>query len=284
MASYYEVLGLSNSATLAQVKAAYRKLALKWHPDRNKETGAEAKFKEINQAYEVLSDLQKKQLYDQLGHERFTSRGASGQQGNPFSGGFNGGPFTYTYTTSGNPFEGFGGFEGSDPFDIFEQFFGFGNQGARRKAHPVYQVNITFDEVVFGVTKTFEIDKKKKTIKIPAGVDSGTRIRFADFDISVQVGQSKDFKREGQDVYVECALSLKLAILGGEVTVPSLDKKGIKIKIRPATQPNAAVRLAGKGLPYPNSNRYGDEYVIFKITIPERLTPRQKELIEEFDL
>ncbi len=282
-ASYYDVLGVPKGATTAQIKSAYRKLALKWHPDRNKDAGAESKFKEINQAYEVLSDSQKKQTYDQVGHDNFTSRGASGQQGNPFSGN-QGGPFSYTYTSSGNPFEGFSGFEGSDPFDIFEQFFGFGNQGGqRRRAHPIYQVNITFEEAVTGVEKTFDIEGSRKSIKIPAGVDSGNRIRFTDFDIQVQVGNSKDFKREGQDVYVEYSLSLKIAILGGEVTVPSLDKKGIKIKVRPGTQANSAVRLAGKGLAHPNSNRYGDEYVVFKIKIPERLTPRQKELIDEFD-
>lgn len=285
-ASYYDVLGVPKNATTAQIKSAYRKLALKWHPDRNKDTGAEDKFKEINQAYEVLSDSQKKQMYDQVGHDNFTSRGASGQQqGNPFSGGGQGGPFSYTYTTSGgNPFEGFSGFEGSDPFDIFEQFFGFGNQGGqRRRAHPIYQVAITFEEAVTGVEKTFDIEGSRKSIKIPAGVDSGNRIRFTDFDIQVQVGSSKDFKREGQDVYVEYPLSLKIAILGGEVTVPSLDKKGITIKVRPGTQANSAVRLAGKGLVHPNSTRHGDEYVVFKIKIPERLTPRQKELIDEFD-
>ncbi len=281
MASYYDVLGVSKSATAAQIKAAYRKLALKWHPDRNKEAGAESKFKEINQAYEVLSDSNKKQMYDQVGHDNFNARGGNSASGaNPF-GGQQGGPFTYTYSTSGgNPFEGFGG---SDPFDIFEQFFGFGAQQGRRQAHPVYQIDITFEEAVTGVAKTFEINKERKTIKIPAGVDSGSRIRFSDFDISVQVRPSRDFKREGQDVYIEFPLSLKIAILGGEVTVPSLDKKGIKLKVRAGTQPNSAVRLAGKGLAYPNSNRHGDQYVIFKIKIPERLTGRQKELIEELD-
>lgn len=271
MASYYDDLGVGKDATLAQIKAAYRKLALKWHPDRNKEAGAEAKFKQINQAYEVLSDPQKKQTYDQVGHDNFTSRGNQPPPGgNPFGG--NSGPFTYTYTSSGNPFEGFSGFEGSDPFDIFEQFFGFGAQGdSRRKAHPIYQINISFDEAVKGVTKTVEINKEKKTIKIPAGVDTGSRIRFSDFDISVQVEQSSQFKREGQDIYVEFPLPLKTAIIGGEVTVPSLDKKGVKLRVRPGTQPNTAVRLAGKGMPYPNSNRQGDQYVIFKIKIPERL-------------
>lgn len=282
MASYYDVLGVSKGATAAQIKAAYRKLALKWHPDRNKESGAEDKFKEINQAYEVLSDSKKKQMYDQVGHDNFNARGGnSASGGNPFGGQNGGGPFTYTYSSSGgNPFEGVGG---ADPFDIFEQFFGFGSQQGRRPPHPVYQIDITFEEAVTGVTKTFEISKERKTIKIPAGVDSGSRIRFSDFDISVQVRPSRDFKREGQDVYVEFPLSLKIAILGGEVTVPSLDKKGIKLKVRAGTQPNSAVRLAGKGLAYPNSSRHGDQYVIFKIKIPERLTGRQKELIEELD-
>src|SRR3989338_2988484 len=143
--NYYELLGVSKNATDAELKKAYRKLALEWHPDRNKDPKAAEKFKEITKAYEVLSDPKKKEVYDQYGDSAFQPGSGYGQ-GSPF-GGQNGGqygPFTYTYSSGGgNPFEGFdfGGF--SDPFEIFEQFFG-GSPFRQRKQRPVYQLTIDF--------------------------------------------------------------------------------------------------------------------------------------------
>jgi DnaJ-class molecular chaperone len=239
MASYYDTLGVSKSATLAEIKSAYRKLALKWHPDRNKDSGAEKKFKEINQAYEVLSDPKKKEMYDQVGHESFTSRGGASASGQgPFSGtwGSGNGPFTYTYTSSGSgsPFEGFDT-GGTDPFDIFEQFFGGFSQGQSRKRNSVYQIQITFDEAVSGVEKEFRIEGKAKKIKIPAGVDDGMRMRFSDFDLLISVSPSREFRREGQDVYIEIPLSLTKAITGGTIDVPTVDKKKLTVKVHPGT-------------------------------------------------
>src|SRR3989304_2397104 len=139
MKDFYEVLGVKKNATEAEMKSAYRKLALKWHPDKNKSSEATGKFKQINEAYEVLSDPKKRQIYDQVGPEGFKQR-AAGPGGGAYT--YQQGPFRYTYTSSGgdNPFEGvdFGGF--SDPFDIFEQFFGFGRSQARQR--PVYRVQI----------------------------------------------------------------------------------------------------------------------------------------------
>lgn len=286
MANYYDVLGVEKNASTAQIKSAYRKLALKWHPDRNKAEGAEKKFKEINQAYEVLSDPKKKELYDQVGHEAFTRQGfgSAGRQPGAGGGTYQSGPFTYTYSTSGggNPFEGFdfGGF--SDPFDIFEQFFG-GMGGTSRQPRNVYEFSISFDEAVSGVSKNVTIDSKKKTIKIPAGVDDGMRIRFSDFDILIRVKSDSRFQRKGQDVYTEILLSFSQAILGGTADVKTVDGKSVTIKIRPGTQPGTMLRLAGRGIPYPQSSRKGDHYVIFKITIPEKLSKKQKELLEEFE-
>lgn len=286
MANYYDVLGVEKNASTAQIKSAYRKLALKWHPDRNKAEGAEKKFKEINQAYEVLSDPKKKELYDQVGHEAFTRQGfgSAGRQPGAGGGTYQSGPFTYTYSTSGggNPFEGFdfGGF--SDPFDIFEQFFG-GMGGTSRQPRNVYEFSISFDEAVSGVSKNVTIDGKKKTIKIPAGVDDGMRIRFSDFDILIRVKSDSRFQRKGQDVYTEILLSFSQAILGGTADVKTVDGKSVTIKIRPGTQPGTMLRLAGRGIPYPQSSRKGDHYVIFKITIPEKLSKKQKELLEEFE-
>ncbi len=150
---YYKILGVAKSTTDDEIKKAYRKLALQYHPDRNKEASAAEKFKEVTKAYEVLSDAQKRQTYDQYGAAAFEQGGPGGQGpfggGNPFGGGFGGqnGPFTYTYTNGGN-----GGDFGADPFEIFEQFFGGASPfGRARPRRDVYSLTITFMEAVHGV-------------------------------------------------------------------------------------------------------------------------------------
>jgi DnaJ-class molecular chaperone len=271
---YYSLLGVSKSASLQEIKSAYRKLALEWHPDRNKTAGAAEKFKEINQAYEVLADPQKKEMYDQYGHDAFTRQGSRG--GAP---GGNQGPFSYTYTGGENPFGDFGT---SDPFEIFEQFFGFGAQGGRRQRRQAYQISISFDEAAHGVEKEVNMDGKKKKLKIPAGVDDNMRIRFSDFDLIVRVSSSSQFRRQGQDIYVEVALGLTQAILGGVITVPTLDDV-VKVKVKPGTQHGTMLRLKGKGIVYPNTKQHGDEYIVFSVKIPEKINNKQKKLLEEFE-
>lgn len=285
--NYYDILGVSKNASAQEIKAAYRKQALKWHPDRNKSSEATAKFKEVNKAFEVLADPKKKEMYDQYGEAAFERGGAGGAGPQGYQ--YREGPFTYTYTTSGggSPFEGFdfGGF--SDPFEIFEQFFGFQSpfSGGRRRSprREVYEINLTFDEAVHGVRKETVIKGDRKTIKIPAGVDNGTRIRFSDFDLQVRVKPHPDFKREGQDVYLEKEISYPLAVLGGVVEVPSIDGT-VKLKIRAGTKSGTTLRLRGQGIPYPNSSRRGDQYVIFRIKIPERVSGKGKKLLEELKL
>ncbi|MBI4009451.1 DnaJ domain-containing protein [Candidatus Roizmanbacteria bacterium] len=282
MVDYYEVLGVKKGASESELKAAYRKQALKWHPDRNKSAEATGKFKEINKAFEVLSDPKKKEMYDQYGAEAFERGGFGGGGGQSQT--YREGPFTYTYSSSGgNPFEGvdFGGF--SDPFEIFEQFFGFQSpfsRGRKQARRDVFELELTFDEAVHGVEKTTVIKGDRKKIKIPAGVDDGTRIRFSDFDVQVSVRPHPYFKREGQDVYFEKDLSYPRAVLGGVIEVPTIDGL-IKLKIRPGTQPNTAIRLRGQGIPYPNSSRRGDQYVVYRVKIPDRITSKGKKLLEE---
>lgn len=283
---YYDILGVSRDATLEEIKAAYRKLAVEWHPDRNKSPQAEERFKEINEAYEVLSDPKKRAAYDQFGHSAFSPGGGFGFEGFPggFTRTYQKGPFTYTYTTFGSPFEefdfDFGGF--SDPFEIFEQFFGSASPFRERKQIPRYGLTLSFLEAAKGCEKEIIVGGKKRTIRIPPGVDDGTRIKFKDFYVTIDVKEDKVFKREGQDVFVNYQLPLKTAILGGIVSVPTIDGE-VKIRIRPGTQPGTLIRLRGRGIRHLRGFGRGDQYVRLLVKIPEKLTKEQKELIKNLD-
>lgn len=278
MRDYYEVLGVSKDVRETELKKAYRKLALQWHPDRNKSPGASEKFKEINEAFEVLSDPQKRARYDQFGHSGVKNQANAGfgQQG----------PFSYSYSGNLNDlFEQFGFGGGSDPLDIFENFFGFRTPGGQRTTQkPVYQIKISFNEACEGTQRQVVIRGESKTIKIPAGVDSGTRIRFSNFDILVQVQPSHQYHREGQDLYYEYRLSYLDAILGTTIKVPVLNKE-VKVKIKPGTQPNTVIRLKGFGLPYLTSSwgnrNKGDFYLVVKVILPSKPNQKEKRYLEE---
>ncbi|MFA9288923.1 MAG: DnaJ C-terminal domain-containing protein [Weeksellaceae bacterium] len=281
MKDYYEVLGVKRGATAAEIKSAYRKQALEWHPDRNKAPEANDRFKQINEAYQVLSDAQKKQTYDQVGHDAYTrgNMGSASGGGAPGAGYGQQGPFSYS--TQGFDFD----FGGADPFDIFEQFFGgrspFGSAGGRaRPRRNIYEMTISFDEAVHGVEKTTVIEGKEKKIKVPAGVDDNMRIRFQDFDVLVHVRPSPTFKREGQDIYVEKQISYAQAVLGDVIDVKTIDDS-VKIKVRPGTESGSMIRLKEKGVPYPNTKRRGDQYVVIKIHVPEKVSGKAKKILEE---
>jgi DnaJ-class molecular chaperone len=278
---FYELLGVSKNASKEEIKSAYRKSALKFHPDRNKSPDAEEKFKEINEAYEVLSNDQKKTAYDQYGHAAF----------DPNSGPFSGHTYTqqngpnFTYTQGGNPFGGadfdFGGF--SNPFDIFEQFFGGGFRQQSQPRLSTYKISVTFLEAANGVEKEVVVDGKKKKIKIPAGVDDGQRIRFNDFILYIDVLPDKVFKREGNDVFVSFNISFIDAALGTTIEVPTLQDY-LKVKVKSGTQPNTLIRLRGKGIKNIQGYGQGDLYIRLVVEVPTHLTGRQKELLKELDL
>jgi DnaJ-class molecular chaperone len=280
---FYEVLGVSKGASGSEIKSAYRKKALEWHPDKNKSAEAEEKFKEINEAYEVLSDGKKKEAYDQFGHAAFRGGRTGPQPGGTNT--YRQGPFTYTYTTRGGPdadfsFDGF-----SNPFDIFEQFFGGGFASSRGPRIPTYKLQIEFMDAVHGCEKEISLDSgRTRKIKIPAGVADGQRIRFQDFYLYIDVLPHPEFKRDGYDVFIEVPLSLTQAILGDNIEVPTLENKDLKIKVRPGTQPNTLIRLRGKGIKNPQGYQTGDLYVRLLIKIPSRLSRHQKKLLKELDL
>lgn len=270
---YYDILGISRNASKEEIKKAYRKQALEWHPDRNKSSQAEAKFKEINEAYEILSDKEKRAAYDQFGQAAFAPGGT----------GAGGGPFTYTYTTYGGGVpEGFefdfGGF--SDPFEIFEQFFGGASPFRQARRVPRYGLTLSFMEAAKGCDKEVIIDGKKRKIKIPAGVDDGTRVKFEDFYVTVDVKPDKIFQRDGVDVFINQEIPLTLAILGGTVEVPTIDGP-VRLRVRSGTQPGTMVRLRGRGIKHLHGYGRGDQYVRLLVKIPSKLTQRQKELIRE---
>jgi DnaJ-class molecular chaperone len=278
---YYQILGVSKTATADEIKRAYRKKALEFHPDRNKGKEAEGKFKEISSAYEVLSDSQKRQTYDQFGAAAFEQGGPGGQgAGGPF-GGFGGqGPFTYSYSGGAQGFDFGGG--SSDPFDIFEQFFGGGNPFGRQQRRSTYSLNISFMEAVKGVTKKVQLEGKMQTIKIPAGVDDNSRIRFGDYDVVIDVTPDKKFKRQGYDIVTEEEISFPQAAMGGTLLVETIGDT-VEIKIPSGTQPETLIRLRGKGIKMVRGSGHGDHYVRIKVTIPKNLSAHQKELLKEFD-
>ncbi len=340
---YYEILNVGKSATDAELKKAYRTLARKYHPDVNPDDAeAEKKFKEVNEAYEVLSDNQKRQTYDAYGHDGLDPNGFASHSA------------------------GFGGFE-----DIFDMFFGGFSQGRssgpRRGSDLRYDLEIDFNEAAFGVTKTIEIpywedcleckgsgakkgtspetcsscqgtgqvtmaqrtafghfqtvrpcptcagqgkiikescpacegegktrEIKKKDIEIPAGVDTGTRIRISgdgepgerggppgDLYIFISVRPHEYFKRNDNDIYLEKDINIVQAALGAEIEVPTLHGK-VQLTIPEGTQTGATFRLRGKGIKNPRSFANGDQFVQVNVVTPRNLSSHQKGLLSEF--
>lgn len=351
---YYELIGVAKGASADEIKKAYRKKAMQYHPDRNPgDKEAEAKFKEINEAYEVLKDDQKRAAYDRYGHQAFTGgMGGAGAQGNPFNG------FDFTGTGFADVFS-----------DIFSEFTGQGRTRQRsyatRGEDIRYDVELSLEDAFVGVEKEINIntsqkcdacngygtsdgkepgvcptcggsgkvrtqqggffvfettcpqckgagrivlDKCKKCrgtgkeriekslkIKIPAGIENGTRMRVSgegeagknggpkgDLYVFVSVKRHKLYERDGADLFCEVPISMITATLGGEIKLKGIDGEDIKVEVNPGTQPQDKMRLKSKGMKYMNSDRRGDLFVLFKVIIPTKLSSEQKACLEKF--
>ena len=341
---FYEILGVQRNASDHEIKKSYRKLAMKYHPDRNKDDKeSERKFKEAAAAYEILKDPEKKSAYDQYGHDAFR-QGGGGQGFGDFSGGFS---------------------------DIFEEFFGGGFGGGQRQRGPQrgndlrYNMSVSLQEAFAGKKSQIRIPsyegcdlcaatgsadksgpstcatcggqgkvrstqgffsierpcptcagegssiknpclkcsgtgqvKKQKTISvsIPAGVDTGTRIRISgegepgqkgagngDLYIFVEVQKDKLFEREDENIFCQIPISITTAIIGGDVEVPTIEGKKARLNIPAGTQSETQFRLKGKGMSILRQTRRGDMYVEANVEIPVNLTSKQKGILQEFE-
>src|SRR6266496_1592288 len=286
---YYKTLGVERNASEDDIRKAYRKLAMQYHPDRNpNDKQAEERFKEINEAYQVLSDQKKRAYYDRLGsdYSNWQQRGTPGDFNWGQYEGFPGG-VRVEYGDLDDLFGGAGGFS-----DFFRTIFGRGAEGAApaRQQPQGYQqeLQITLEEAYKGATRVIQSDGKQKQVHIPAGVRTGSKVRVAgagpnglDLYLIIDVQEDKRFERRGNDLHTTATVNVFTAILGGEAEVETLSGK-VKLNIPEGTQPEQVFRLAGRGMPSVKTpSQKGDLYVRLKIQIPKYLSAKQRELLEE---
>jgi curved DNA-binding protein len=314
---YYKLLGVERGATDKEIKSAYRKLARKYHPDMNPDNKqAEERFKQINEAYEVLSDPAKRQKYDQLGADwqRWQQQGGSSSNFDWTRWSTAGGQPGYRtqYTTMDDLSDLFGG-AGGGFSDFFGQIFGGmgggrGARGARTAQDPgfgyqqvpqqgrdrVQEVEITLQEAYEGATRILTQGDRRRRVRIPAGAKTGTKVRFAgegnpgrlggqagDLYLRVVVRDDPRYERKGDDLYSTVDVDMYTALLGGQAPVHALDGD-LVLTIKPGTQNGQTFRLRGKGMPrLRKEGEYGDLYVTVNVQLPTELTARQRELLEE---
>lgn len=306
---YYEVLGVARNADDAAIKKAYRKLAKKYHPDMNKDNpSAEEKFKEVTEAYNILSDKEKRKLYDQFGHAAFDEGGGSSG-----AGGYQ--EFHYSGDNLDDIFDGiFGGFKGkgfgsgfhskgfrTQDFEDDGGFFGGGGRSRSQEGEDVLaKVDVTFEEAALGADKVIHFrspDGKEESLQvhIPAGIDSGQKIRLkgkgmpgrngggaGNMLLEVNVLKKPGFERKGMDIYTTVEIPFATAVLGGEAIVPTLNGR-VSCKIKEGTQSGTKIRLKGKGIvSMKNASEKGDEYAVIQIQVPKHLSPEARQKLTEF--
>ena len=304
---YYKILGVSKDASPEEIKKAYRKLALKYHPDRTKgDKAAEEKFKEINEAYAVLSDPEKRKEYDTYGAEDFSARFS---EEDIFKG--------FDFNTIFREF----GFGGGNAQSIFSQIFGnamggadqahyrrgpsfeshYGEFGGTQRGIKgqdlIYELTVTLDEVARPSKRviSYEIDGRRETIsvKIPPGIDTGQKLRIpgkgqpginggplGDLYIQIRVLDHPVFRRKGDDLYMKREIKYSDAVLGGRIEVTTIDGKTLKVKVPPGTQSGSKLRVPGYGMPRFKGKGRGDLYVEVNVAVPKHLTDEQKRAVE----
>jgi curved DNA-binding protein len=299
---YYKTLGVGKNATADEIKKAYRKLARKHHPDVNPgDKKAEERFKDINEAYEVLRDPAKRARYDQLGssYQEWQQHGAPG--GFDWGRWTSGSPGGTRTEYSGNLDDLFGQGGLGDFSDFFNAIFGgVGAGGARRRATPrrgqdyIQPVEVTLEEAYAGTTRLLQADNRRLEVKIPAGVKTGSRVRVrgeggtgraggdqGDLYLKVDVLPHAVFERTGDDLHCDATVDLYTALLGGSVSVPAL-KGSLTLKIPPETQNGRTFRLKGQGMPSLSSKgTYGDLLVKVQVKLPQDLSEKEKDLFME---
>jgi DnaJ-class molecular chaperone len=304
---YYKVLGVPRTATDKEIKAAFRKLARKYHPDVNKgDKKAEARFKEINEANAVLSDPEKRQRYDTLGPDFASYRppppGAGGQRTTVDFGGDAGGFSDFFRTIFGGGFGGGGGnvrveTEGFDLEDLFGRAGGRGGRRAAPGQDVEAEVELTLEEVLRGTTRSVKLGEganaRTVEVKIPPGIRDGARVRAAgegagqggargDLYLRVRIRPHPQFERRGDDLHTSVTVKLTAAVLGGEVEVPTLEGNRVGIKVPPGSRPGRIFRLRGQGLPrLEQPGTRGDLMAALTVDWAGDVSPRARELFEE---
>ncbi len=290
---YYETLGVKKTSTEKEIKSAYRKLAKKYHPDTNAgNKQAEQKFKEVTEAYNVLSDPEKKKLYDQYGfaglEEGFDPNYAGYQSG---FGGFNPGDHS-----SYREFH----FGGGDTSGMFDDLFGSMFSGKRKGSDLTSDLTITFDESLEGCSKTLRLRSddgslSSISVRVPAGIQDGKSIRLrgkgypgenggeaGDLLLKIHVTPKKGWERKENDLYVTADIPFETAVLGGEAIIPTLTGK-VSCKIKPGTKSGTKIRLRGKGVADPaHPNVKGDEYAVIQIEVPRNLSSEKIRKLKEY--
>jgi len=302
---YYKILGVDKNASSDEIKKAYRKLALKYHPDKNKDDkDAEKKFKEISEAYEVLKDPDKRRKYDNLGSSfnNFRQRGGQAEDFN-WSDWFSTGQ---TRTRTGRGFSNFGEFfsSGGGVSEFFEKIFGEGFSSSQSNYTKTKikggdlktDLQITLEEAFRGTNKTLKINDTKIDLKIKPGIKDGHILKIpgkgkpglnggqpGDLNITVKLLPHKTVKREGDDLYVKIPISLYKAVLGGTTKINTFDGK-IQINIPKGSQPGKILKLSNLGMPkYENPNQRGDLYVELNVVIPNNLSQEEIELFKKLE-
>lgn len=280
---YYAILGVAKTASEDEIKKAFKKLARKYHPDVNKDAGAEDKFKEINEAYTVLSDAEKRKFYDTYG----TSAGSGGWQGPPpgqggFGGGFSGNASDFSDFFQ-QLFGNFSGRGGAGGFSV-EDLFGSGSVGQRRVGSDLEaELPLSLEEAYHGGDKIISIGPERLTVKIPAGVREGQKIRLSgkgraggDLYLLVHVQSRQDMRLEGDDIYVGVDVPAPVAVVGGVARVHTLDG-AVELNIPKHSSSGRKMRLKGKGWPRKDGSR-GDQYAEIRVVVPNHPSAEEEKL------